>query len=193
MGYAISTGVWDVANSSVTIGIEGTLNTGRAFHAGDSSADTLSSLAPGSQVGQHHGSKVIKPSDVLNKGGPTGILAAGNFASMTEGSYVMKRVTTSLAGVSNTFLRSGASDTSSRRSIHKVETVRTWLTASSIRAGDWNIFTGSFSSAVSTSEDSSDFGVDDAAVPSGAVPGELVYHYGSGAPLMANYPSRTIW
>jgi len=46
--------------------------------------------------------------------------SSGSFATMTKGAYVIRRVTTTLAGVSNTTLRTGGSDYAIRRSIHKV-------------------------------------------------------------------------
>lgn len=47
--------------------------------------------------------------------------SSGSFATMTKGAYIMRRVTTALAGVSNTTLRSGSSDYAIRRSIHRVQ------------------------------------------------------------------------
>uniref|UniRef100_A0A6M3LBR8 Uncharacterized protein n=1 Tax=viral metagenome TaxID=1070528 RepID=A0A6M3LBR8_9ZZZZ len=211
--------LWSISASSSGDGKAAIVDRGRAFYAGDGNANTLLSLAPGSQIGQHHGTRVRIPSNVLSFGGATGILTSApgyptnNFGTMTAGSYVMKRVTTTLAGVANTFLRSGSSYLSGRRSINKLEAVRTWQVAKAIRAGNWNVFTGKFSSALNATEDAytpsannvySAFDqqaglgatsgtLDDAANPTRAIPGELIIHQGSGAPFRANYSARTTW
>jgi len=219
--YFVSQGtdLWDITNSTSGDGSVGVVDRGRAFHCGNSTAaDTLATLAPGSKIDEQ-GNRVRIPSDVLNRGGATGILTSAtsyptkNFGTMNAGKYVMKLVTTELASVSNTFLRSGAAYMSGRRSIHKLETVRTWQIAAALRAGNWNVSTGKFSSAISTSEDAytpsannsfSAFDqqagrgatsgtLDDAARPSRATPGELIIHHGSGLPLNTDYSARTTW
>jgi len=218
--YVISQGtaIWDITNSSSGDGSVAVVDRGRAFYAGNSTAAvTLNSLDPGSKIGQHHGTTVQVPRSVTTRGGPTSVVAAaktaGYFANMTASSYIMKGVTTTIAGVSNTFLRSGAAYMSGRRSINKIETVRTWQIATAIRAGNWNIVTGKFSSALNATEDAytpsanNVFGawdqqagdgatsgtLDDAARPSRATPGELVFHHGSGQPFVTDYSARTTW
>ena len=213
--YTISTAnqVWDITNSSTGNGNAATINTGRAFYVGNSTSDTLSNLDPGTKIGQFHGTKVVIPAGVATQGGPTGILAAGNFATMTAGAYVMKRVTTELAGISNTFLQSGAAYPGGLRSIHKLETVRTTQVATAIRAGYWNIFSGTFSSGPNSTEDATTpstnnqlsafdqqagtgatSGVLDAAAnPTQAIPGELVITEGDPLPTLADYSARTTW
>ena len=66
----------------------------------------------------------------------------GNFATMTEGEYIIRRVTDKIAGVSDTTLRSGASDYGIRRSIHFRTTVHTSTVATDIRANEWHQFSG---------------------------------------------------
>ncbi len=220
MAYIISQGfdLWDITSSTSGDGSVALIDRGRAFHAGNSTVATLVTLAPGSSI-DAQGTRVRIPAGVLNRGGATGILANApnyptqNFGTMTAGSYVMKRVTTTLAGLSNTFLRSGAADLSSRRSIHKLETVRTHYVATALRAGQWSIVSGVFSSALVTSEDAqtpsttNQFNafdqqagrgatsgiLDSAANPSQATPGELIIHHGSGLPLNVDYQPRTTW
>jgi len=51
-------------------------------------------------------------------------VASGNFATMTAGSYVARRLTTTLAGVANTVLRSGGASYGIRRSIHFAQSYR---------------------------------------------------------------------
>ena len=61
-------------------------------------------------------------------------LSGGNFATMTAGAYVMRKVTTTLAGVANTSLLTGASDYSIRRSIHKKTSFRSTFLSSVVWA-----------------------------------------------------------
>lgn len=51
-------------------------------------------------------------------------VSGGNFATMTKGSYVAKRLTTTLAGVANTTLLSGGASYGIRRSIHFAQAYR---------------------------------------------------------------------
>lgn len=219
MGYLISEAfdLWDITNSSSGDGSVATVNTGRALNAGNSSSSTLSNLALGSTI-DAEGNRVRIPADVLNRGGPTGILTSAtsypskNFGTMTAGSYVMKLVTSTLASVSNTFLQSGAGYMSGRRSIHKLETVRTHHIARALRNNQWSAVSGYFTSAVTTSEDAytpsannewgamdqqggrgATSGTLDDAQPTQAIPGELIIHWGSGLPLNDDYSARTTW
>ena len=49
-----------------------------------------------------------------------------------------------VAGVSRTAMRGGASDVGDRTGFHKIETVRTTATATAIREGRWVAFSGAF-------------------------------------------------
>ena len=102
---------------------------------------------------------------------------------------IAMRYTTALAGVSNTFLRSGSSNPGERRVVNKTESVRTNRYATAIRDGDYNVYTGTFSSAPTVAEDS--FGTDNAASPTSAVPGTLVYKIGNPVPFSADYSAKT--
>lgn len=102
---------------------------------------------------------------------------------------VAMRYTTALAGVSNTFLRSGSSAPGTRRVVNKTESVRTNRYATAIRAGNYNLYTGQFSSAPTVAVDS--FGSDNAASPTAAVPGKLVYKIGNPVPFSKNYAKKT--
>ncbi len=132
------------------------------------------------------------PSDGLGEGTLAYRAAAGNFATMTAGAYVMRKVTTTLAGQSNTVLRSGASDFGVRRSIHKLEHMRTNRVATAIRAGYWNIYSGTFSTAPTVADDASTMGTDNAAAPTLAIPGELVYRTGKPLPEQDDYSAKTV-
>lgn len=117
-----------------------------------------------------------------------------HFASMTAEKWIIRRVTTELAGgVSKTLLRSGASDYQIRRPIHQMEAMRTTRTATAIRAGYWNEYSGSWSTDPTTADDMATFetnGTDDAANPTYAKPGELVYKEPKHIPEMDDYKER---
>ena len=115
-------------------------------------------------------------------------LSAGTF-SYNNDSPIAKRVTTTLSGVTNTVLRSGASQPGLIRSIHKLEVVRTRRLTTAIRAGYWNIYSGSFTTPPTVAVDS--FPSDDAANPSRTVPGELTYKTGAPTPVNDNYKAKT--
>lgn len=118
---------------------------------------------------------------------------AGRFADMTAEKWIIRRVTDEVATVSNTTLRSGGSDFNIRRSIHKLEAMWTRRVATAIRAGNWNIFTGTFSTAPTVADDEPTFGSDDAANPTQAIPGELVYKEPQPNPVQDDYKARNIW
>lgn len=107
---------------------------------------------------------------------------------------IAPRLTTVLAGVSNTILRSGADEPRLLRSIPKQEKQRTTLVTTAIRAGAWNMYSGVYSPALSGVLDKS-FGDslynDKAAAPTRSAPGRLSYKGGALNPTTANYASKT--
>lgn len=109
---------------------------------------------------QGHGSKVNEGSSWNQKA-----VTGGTFAKMAAGSYVMRKVATTLAGVANTVLLFGSSDFG-RRAIHLKTTRRSYHITS------WNYVTGAATKGAATNDS---FGADHAATPTRAVPGELVY------------------
>lgn len=131
-------------------------------------------------------------------------LTAGTFAYDNE-SPVAKKLTNSLAGVSNDYLISGAADPSRIRSIHRQERVTTRRQTKAIREGEFNIYTGKFNSGfpvnvvdeffdISTNS-LSPTSTDDAASPSREVPGELTYVAGNTSTILVpkndTYDSKT--
>ena len=78
--------------------------------------------------------------------------------------------------------------------ISQITAQRTVRTATAIRAGLWHEFSGRFTTDPSGANDFSSFfpmgGVDDAANPSYAVPGELSYMYGAIIPASGQYPAK---
>lgn len=130
-------------------------------------------------------------------------LAAGTFNS---GDQVIRRVTSDIAGVSNTVLQGGGSNSANRDfSIKQVRNVSTKYYKTAVRTGGWHEFSGVFDPAVSVgntgvwSQDTDtdvtsvvvSSGVDNAANPSASVPGELVYRDGSSLPVQDDYAAKT--
>jgi hypothetical protein len=168
-------------------------NHGTAINVGTSSL--LSNQSLGREDSTVFGSTVV--SNATNDYADPA-LSEGTFAFNNNRPIAVK-VTSSLAGVSNTFLRSGASDLGSRRSIHRQEKVRTTRTSTAIRAGSWNIYTGRWTSTPTTAVDAfysisegdtSATSTDEAASPSRAVPGELTYKLGQKVPVSVDYPAK---
>ena len=123
-------------------------------------------------------------------------LVAGDFATLTVGNYIMRGgVSGTIAGSQGTTAQFGA-DYGIRRSIHKVEHLWTRRVATAIRNGYWHIYEGVFTTAPTTADDASTFGSDNAATPSYAVPGELVYRVSgqqdaTNGVIQADYPAKT--
>lgn len=110
---------------------------------------------------------------------------AGNFGKMVAGVYTIMRVSTTLAGLADTTLQTGAGNFG-RRSINYNESNYTLHAVSS----SWNYVTGAFlTSPPPVSND--DFGNDNAARPTRAIPGELQYQEGSNTPLQKDYAAKT--
>lgn len=139
--------------------------------------------------------------------GVTGILSAGAF---NGGDQVIVRVTTDLAGVANTVLLAGASNSANREnnSIKRVTTASSYQYKTAIRENRWSSFSGAWqpgfpevvNSGVWSQQTDTDVssvvvssGVDHAAHPSGYRPGELVYRDGSPAPVQDDYKAKTIF
>jgi len=120
---------------------------------------------------------------------------AGRFASMTTGEFIMLAYSSSVAGGQKTRTGFGA-DYGIRRSIHKLEHMRTVRVATAIRAGYWNVYTGKWTTDPAVADDAPTWGTDDAATPTRAKPGELVYRHsgmsdGTYGPVQKDYPAKT--
>lgn len=113
-------------------------------------------------------------------------LAGGVFA-YNDQKPVAKRLTTALATVSNKVLKSGAAVPSLQTGINKLEGVITNKTSTAFRAGNFNLFTGKYSS-VTTATDS--FGNDTEARVTRNAPGRLVYLIGK-SPVRTGYKAKT--
>lgn len=125
-------------------------------------------------------------STVVNNDSADKALEDGVFAYDNE-HPVAKKVTTTLSGVPNDFLRSGASAPGTIRSIHKLEVVRTRRLTQAIRLNKFNEYTGKFDPGYpqgsSTPDDFYNISTnslqatstDNAAEPTRDNPGELTY------------------
>lgn len=159
-------------------------NRGVAIQVGNSTAMTNVNL--GVAAATQNGATVVEGSNGVSK-----ILSAGRFAKTTPREYVIPQVTTTLAGVANTSLLSGASDFGDRHPIHKRLHFRVEKRATAIRAGYWNIYSGVWTTPPATADDVATIGVDNAANPTRLVPGELVYLDGSPSPILDDYQPNT--
>lgn len=171
-------------------------NGGTAINVGSSST-ILDNRALGANNQTVFGSTVVSNA-VVDYADPA--LSGGTFAYSNNRPTAVKLTTTLAGSVSNTFLRSGASDLGSRRSIHRQEKVRTTRTTTAIRAGYWNIYTGTWSTTPTTAVDNfwdiandttSSTSTDQAATPTRSIPGELTYKLGQPSPVSVDYPAKT--
>lgn len=117
----------------------------------------------------------------------------GSIARQEAGKYIGVNITSEVNGVATRAVGAG-SDFGQRRPIHKIEAVRTVKTATAIRNGYWDVYSGSWTTAPTESNDwgngwrSEGTGtLDEAANPTRTKPGELVYDDGSAAPKLADY------
>ena len=118
------------------------------------------------------------------------MVSAGTYAKMTAGDYIIPRVTTKLATVANTTLLSGAADFGKRKSILHNERMRNTRLASWI----WRKKVGAdgFFQFVPTKIETNVVLADDqAALPTRAIPGELVYLDGSKTVKLDDYKEKT--
>jgi len=156
-------------------------------------------------------------SDAVNLGQSTYVTVVSGLADVSSplaggafnaGDQVIVRVTDDLAGVANSVLVAGASNSANAgQSINQSATVNTYFYKTAVRTGGWNEYSGVFDPAVSVSysggwdnttdaDQAADLKVNDtdnAANPSAAVPGELVYRDGAPAPVQDEYKAKTAW
>lgn len=113
--------------------------------------------------------------------------SAGVFA-FDNNRGVIRRVTTTLSNVANDVLQSAASVPSLVQSIN--QTSGTYITdlTTAIRDGRWNAYSGAFVPPLSGVD--ADFGIDSAANPTRAVPGELYYLQGGKTAVTGTYSAK---
>lgn len=158
-----------------------TKNNSGAIIAGGSSPALVAKRAPkGADIGVF-ASVVVESNTVGN----AKVISGGTFAH-NHVKPLMAKVTTELAGVASTAL-SKTNDTVTR-SINKIESVVTNKTSTAFRSGNFNLYTGKYSS-VTTATDN--LGNDVAANPTTGVPGRLVYQLSKPTPVVASYKAKT--
>lgn len=90
--------------------------------------------------------------------------SSGNMSNMLASNYSIRGVYGTVHSLAISKLLSPASDYG-RSKVHKVNAVRTSKVATAVRAGYWNMFTGSWTTAPSTSNDYANFDLDGSNVP----------------------------
>lgn len=159
--------------------------TGRIF--GTKSTSIGSGLVSGLQAGNASVPRGNYPVDTSTI---NAALSGGTFGYLGNTRGVIKRVTTSLATVANTVLRSGGIKV--KISVAKTLGVTTYQVAEAIRAGNFNVLTGGFSSPPDSQADS--FGSrDDATLNSTIKWGELQFRTGSPTVSQNDYANRYLW
>ncbi len=119
--------------------------------------------------------------------GATKPYSAGTFMYMVANKYIIRRVSDTISGVSNTILRSGAAVSYNhglRPNLH--------VRASILQALSWDASTRdlpAYTATVNSTETT--FSTDDAAAPSLATPGELTYKSSKITPVQDEYAART--
>ena len=140
--------------------------------------------------------------------GAGGVVSANQSASINVGTQVINAIQTTIAGISNTALQGAQSDSANVAFTPlQLDVLRTYYYKTAVKAGNWNVFTGAFSSISNTTvsgvwnldgqvENTSTMrasGTDVAANPSQAYPGTLTYRDGSPNPTNDFYQARNNW
>lgn len=123
----------------------------------------------------------------------------GTFGEQEVENFIMKKSNANVHGQANTDLQSGAADYG-RNKVHRITALRTSKVTTAIRAGRWNIFTGEFSVAPSTSNDYASMDLDGTNVPDEeakdsttkyGTKGELAYNHGGRTVKQQDYEAKT--
>ena len=138
-----------------------------------------------------------------------GAVAANSGGIFNSGLQVIVRTQSQIAGVSNTSLRGGDSNSANDAYTPlQLDVLRTYYYKTAIRANYWNEFSGAWETAVPDNASSGAWnidvgvdnassmrasGVDVAANPSNSFPGRLTYLEGGPNPTNDNYAPRYNW
>jgi len=105
---------------------------------------------------------------------------------------ISQKITTEIAGQVSSILSNSANNPAQLRSINKREDYRSPGTATAIRAGYFNLYTGRFSTAPTLVSEAP--GTDTAATVTRTSPGDLVFRTGAKLPVRTqDYKSKTGW
>ena len=161
----------------------GSKNDGGAATKLGSDATLLDNVAVTRAQSDVFGSTVIDGADT-NEALSASVIAYNNQRP------VAMRVSTTISGQSNTVLRSAANVPSHLRSINKRESFKVNKIATAIRAGYWNIYSGTWSTPPTATTESP--GTDNAANPTRSAPGDLVFKTGAPVPVRdQDYKAKT--
>ena len=142
---------------------------------------------------------------IVSGAGPVEGAVPGNFNS---GLQVINAIQTTIAGIANTTLQGAQSDSANLAFTPlQLDVLRTYYYKTAVRNGNWNVFTGAFSSISNTTvsgvwnisasvENTSTMrasGTDVAANPTQDIPGRLTYRDGSPNPIQSGYGPRYNW
>ena len=139
--------------------------------------------------------------------GVGGVVSANQAASINAGVQVISVAQTTIAGIANTTLQGGQSDSANAAYTPLQETaVRTYFYKTAVVAGNWNVFDGTFSSITNvvsgawdiaaSTDDAADIraaGTDITANPTQDAPGQLTYRNVSPNPINDDYNARYNW
>lgn len=138
-------------------------------------------------VNDGYGSVVVKATSPAQSGYTGGILAVagGNFAhQMVAGEYLIRGYSSKVNGSTNNAIKFPASDKGIRRPIHLLERSRR------LHETAWDYVTGDVTKG-GNAGDLVSYSSDDAARPTMAVPGALIYKTGKLTPVTDSYKPRT--
>lgn len=110
-------------------------------------------------------------------------VSAGTFGKQTSGQYMARLLGTKIAGVNTSVLKSGASDFGVRKPIPRLEKTQY------VGITSWDYVTGRATFSVNKGVSES-FGTDNAARPTNAVPGKLVFFTGKPVPSATSYAAK---
>jgi len=142
---------------------------------------------------------------IVDGAGP--VTTANSSASFNSGLQVINAIQTTIAGLSNVTLQ-GAQSNSANEAYTPLQSdgIRTYFYKTAVVAGNWNEFSGAFSSINNvpsgfyditrigdSSMNAKASGTDVAANPSQAYPGALTYRDGSPNPTNDFYKARNNW
>ena len=162
-------------------------DSGSVNNGGTSTKVTSTSLLRNVAISQDttgvFGSTVIDGADT-NEAIGAGVIAHNHTKPITF------KVTTEIAGVDTSVLATSANAPAQVRTIHKRESFKSAGTATAIRAGYFNLYTGRFSPAPTPVTETP--GTDNAAAPTRSVPGDLVFRTGAKLPVRnQDYKAKT--
>ena len=137
--------------------------------------------------------------------GPVEGAVPGNF---NQGTQVINAIQTTIAGTANTTLQGGQSNSGNvAYTPLQLDILRTYYYKTAVQAGNWNVFTGAFSSittgiasgawniaaSVENTSTMRASGTDVAANPTQDIPGRITYRDGSPNPVNSGYGPRYNW